>query len=146
MSICVKPLVLGACACVLFASCGGPKGPPRKDTYPLKGVVYVDGKPAADCGVFCVKVSDVDATTPPSSGRTKEDGSFEISTYQKSDGIPEGDYVLTFEWKKFNAISMNYGGPDKLGGRYSNPKKSEKQFKVEKGKQTDLGKIELKTK
>ncbi len=137
-------LVLGVC--LVSGSCGGPKGPPRKETFPLKGQVTVDGQPAAGVAVFCVDAKGADANTPPSSAVTKDDGSFEISTYQKSDGLPEGEYILTFKWQQFNAISMSYGGPDKLKDLYSDPSKSSFRVKVEKGKPTPPQKIELKTK
>jgi hypothetical protein len=49
-------------------------------------------------------------------------------------------------WGELNLFSMQYGGPDKLKGRYNDPKKSQIRCKVEKGKPADLGRIELSTK
>lgn len=137
-------LGLGLCLCLVVAGCGR-KGPPRKETFPVKGTLLIDGKPVGNVAVRCVSVQKLDATTPPSSTFTRDDGTFEISTYEKSDGVPEGEYVLTFQWGEHNLITRAYVG-DKLGGRYADAKKSTIRFKVEKGKPVDLGKVELTTK
>ena len=70
----------------------------------------------------------------------------EIATYEASDGVPEGEYVLTFMWGKINLISGGYGGPDKLNGRYTDPETSEVKVTVKAGEATELGTIELTTK
>jgi hypothetical protein len=77
---------------------------------------------------------------------TGPDGKFAISTYQSADGVPAGEYLLTFVWGRFDMISKSYGGPDKLNGRYADHQKSEHRVQVESGKPTDLGRIELTTK
>ncbi len=146
MSQSVRWMLFCLLVCLMSGSCGGPQGPPRKETFPLRGQVFVDGQPAAGVIVSCVDAKGADTSSPPSSAVTKDDGSFEISTYQKSDGLPEGEYVLTFKWQKFNAISMSYVGPDQLKDRYSDPSKSTFRVKVEKGKPTPPQKIELSTK
>ena len=146
MSTSVKHGLVVACVSVLLCSCG-PKGPPRKETFPVTGIVYVDGQPAADLAIDCISLGEVDKTTPShSQATTDKDGKFAFDTYQKSDGVPAGEYVLTFLWGKLNLMTMSYGGPDKLKGRYSDPKKSEHKFTVEKGKQTPPLEIKLTTK
>jgi hypothetical protein len=89
----------------------------------------------------------MDAAMPTvSSAFTGQDGGFSISTYESGDGVPAGDYVLTFMWGQKEAFSGGYGGPDKLSNRYTDPKKSPVRFTVEAGKPTDLGRIDLTTK
>lgn len=132
--------------CLFLCSCG-PEGQPRKETYPVKGEVYVDGQPADQLAVRCIDVNGIDKESPTlSSAFTDENGKFEIATYESADGVPEGEYVLTFEWGKWDLISRSYGGPDKLNNRYKDPKESQNRFKVETGKPTDLGRIELTSK
>jgi hypothetical protein len=120
----------------------------NKPTYPVVGRVLVDGQPA---DYLAVNVEPADGKLDPehptvSSAFTDADGRFSLSTYVQGDGVPEGDYVLTFMWGQLNLISMNYGGPDKLKGRYQSPKDSKVRFTVSKSKQTlDLGDIELST-
>jgi len=136
-------LLIGCCS--LLCSCGK-EGPPRKETFPVSGEVLVDGQPAGLMAVRCVNVNGIDNAAPTTSAAfTDEKGKFKIATYQAADGVPEGEYLLTFEWGKWN-LDGSYGGPDRLKGRYKDPTRSRVRFKVEKGKPTDLGKIELTTK
>ncbi|MFV1966544.1 MAG: hypothetical protein ACC628_14055 [Pirellulaceae bacterium] len=134
-----------AAFCLLLCSCGE-EGPPRKETYPVTGEVYVDGKPVVQLAVRCINVTGIDKADPTfSSAFTDEEGKFEISTYEQSDGVPEGEYILTFEWGQWG-LSGSYGGPDKLKNRYKDPKKSAFHVTVESGKPADVGRIDLSTK
>jgi hypothetical protein len=122
-------------------------GPPRKQTFPVKGQLVVDGQPPqSSIQIQCHNVAGMDTAMPTiSQAIAHPDGGFEIATYQQGDGVPPGDYVLTFNWQAFNAISMSYGGPDKFNGRYNDPKSSTVKFTV-KDRPVDLGTIELSTK
>ena len=147
MSTSVRPLLVALGCCVFFSACSPAKGPPQKQTFPVKGEVSVDGKPEGALAVYCNNVAGMDAKMPTvSQSVTKDDGKFEISTYGQSDGVPEGEYTLTFMWGKLDLLHGGYGGPDKLKGRYKDPKASKWQFKVEKGKPVAPLKIELTTK
>ena len=146
MSAFIKRMVCVAAVCLLSCSCGD-KIPDRKPTFPVTGEVYVDGQPAAQLQVTCHDVKGIDTADPTvSAALTDQDGKFAVSTYQSGDGVPEGEYVLTFVWGKFDLISKSYGGADRLKGRYSDPQKSAWRFRVEAGKPIDLGCIELSTK
>ena len=141
-----KRTAVAAICCLLLCSCGK-REPYRKDTYPVTGEVYVDAQPAAELQVYCHSVAGIDAMDPTvSSALTDKTGKFEISTYESADGVPEGEYVLTFTWKEYSPITGGYDGKDKLDGRYSNPKQSRFRFKVEKQKRTELERIHLSTK
>lgn len=136
---------------VFLVGCSGGEtlDPPfRKETAAVTGVITVDGEPPSGPVVIkCYPVAGIDKEHPSSSSsRTGDLGAFEISTYEKGDGIPEGDYVLTFTWQKFNTFSMNFSGPDKLNGRYKDPRKSEIKVSVKGAEPIDLGTIELTTK
>ena len=122
--------------------------PSRKETVPVTGQVFIDGQPApAPINVMCHDVKGIDKEQPTvSQAMTDNQGRFEISTYETGDGIPPGEYVLTFEWGEISLVSMQYGGPDKLKGRYSDPQKSPFRFRVESDKPLDLGRLELVTK
>jgi hypothetical protein len=130
---------------LVFCGCSKPQGN-RKATFPVTGSVSVDGNPVEGLAVVCINVAGIDKEHPTESQCfTKEDGSFEIGTYESSDGVPEGEYVLTFRWGEWNRLSHSYEG-DKLDGRYANPKKPVVTFTVEAGKPTELDEIELTTK
>lgn len=133
---------------VTSASCRKKDESNRKPTYPVKGRLLIDGKPPGEpVAVKCHPVKGIDTTNPTvSSGFTNNDGTFQLSTYKTGDGIPEGDYILTFVWGKRNVFTMQYGGPDKLKGRYSDPKKSNFKVTVTAGEPTDLGDLQLTTK
>lgn len=136
------PVLLAALLC-----CSCAEDTNRKETFPVTGEVYVDGEPAANLAVRCTDVNGLDQEQPTvSSAFTNEEGKFEISTYESGDGVPEGDYILTFEWGNWNMVSGSYGGPDKLKGKYKDPDASEQKFTVVKGQPTDLGRIDLTTK
>ncbi len=132
---------------VLIMGCGGSDAN-RKATFPVKGKVTVDGKaPGSGIQIECHPVAGLDAQNPTVS-RTECDaeGNFSVSTYTAGDGVPSGDYILTFVWQDFNIMSRNYGGPDKLKGRYADAAKSTVKVTVKSEGETDLGEIALVTK
>ena len=132
---------------LLLVSTGCDSRPGRKQTYPISGVVYVDGSPAANLAVRAHPTAGIDQKDPTvSSAFTDQDGKFTFSTFETGDGIPEGEYKLTFEWGEMNMLSMQYGGPDKLNSRYKDPETSKSVVKVGPDYPEDLGKIELTTK
>ena len=125
----------------------GVQGPTMKETYPVTGQVFVDGSPVENLAVTCHLVGEIDKLNPSNSATfTGTDGKFAISTYNQGDGVPVGEYLLTFMWGELNVFSASYGGPDKLNDRYSDVGESKFKVHVEKGKPTNLGKIELTTK
>jgi hypothetical protein len=141
-------VALAALICLSLPSCSSKvEIPNRKETFPVSGTLLVDGNPAEDVQVTCHDVNGIDKQNPTTSAtNTDSDGTFTISTYMAGDGVPPGEYVLTFFWGQTNVFSKEYVGPDKLNDRYRDPKKSEIKFEVERGQPTDLGTIELTTK
>ena len=136
-------------AAILLAIAVGcsPQGPPRTPTYPVTGQVFVDGQPAADLAVFFTNTNGVDKKEPTySTANTDADGKFKVSTYETGDGIPEGTYSVTFMWGQMNLMTMSYGGPDKLDGRYNDPATSQFKVTVKRGERAEMGKLSLSTK
>lgn len=131
--------------CVLLSSCGEETDPNRKPTFPVTGKVTVDGAaPSSPVKVECHNINGMDKEKPTfSRSMTEDGGAFSLSTYVTGDGVPEGEYVLTFEWVEWNAFSNSYGGHDKLNGRYKDPKTSKVQLKVDGSGSVDLGTIAL---
>ena len=141
--------LLVAAVAIPCMSCSKDEEPFRKPTFPVIGRVTVDGAvPSSSVQVQCHRTGALDAEHPTfSQTETKEDGTFEISTYESGDGVPAGDYVLTFAWQEFNLFDRSYSGPDKLNNRYSDPKTSQFKVTVKEGDApTDLGEIKLTTK
>lgn len=131
------------------AACSRTDPPHRKATCPVVGQVTVDGAPPdGPLQVTCHNLNGLDAEHPTiSASVTGEGGRFELSTYESGDGVPAGEYALTFEFRQLNLVNMSYGGPDKLQGRYGDPQKSEVKFTVSETDNTpiDLGTIALTT-
>lgn len=129
-------------------SCSSPEESFTKKTYPVKGKIMVDGKePGSPIQITCHNTGEIDTAHPTASGSISDnDGTFELATYTSGDGIPPGDYTLTFVWKKFDLMSRGYSGPDKLKKRYDKPEKSKIKFSVAEGEPNDLGVIDLTTK
>ena len=148
MNIHLIPLL--AVSSILILSCSsGVEEPFTKTTVPVIGKVTVDGQePGGSIQIKCFNKGETDQEHPTvSGGFTKKDGSFELSTYTTGDGLPVGDYTLTFVWKKLDLMTRSYGGPDKLKKRYDDPKKSKIEVSVKESEAPiDMGVIELKTK
>ena len=127
--------------------CGGDE-PYRKVTSPVKGQVTVDGEaPGSGIQIQCHPAAGPDAEHPTaSSTETDAEGVFAISTYTSGDGIPAGDYALTFTWQEYNVISRSYGGKDKLNGRYNDPATTTIKISVKDGEENDMGTVALTTK
>ncbi len=115
------------------AGCETPQGPERLATVPVRGVVTVNGLPAPKLTVSFRAVeapsgeTAIYAANP--SALTDADGTFALSTYQEGDGVAPGTYAVTLEWLTYDALRNSYGKPDRLKGRYADPKTTE--FKVE---------------
>ena len=136
--------------CVVFsvcflAGCGksAPLIPDREATSPVSGVLHVDGSPAAGVEVAFhpqdanAKIKYQITTT------TDKDGKFSATTYESGDGLPAGEYKVTFTWMEGLTTQK-----DRLKGKFKNAKKSQHSVLVEgtEGEKVDMGTIELKTK
>lgn len=112
------------------------------DTYPVKGVILVDGKPAKDVKITFHPVQDMGDKPVIPSGSTNEQGEFQLSTFVTDDGAPAGEYDVTIVWPvRFNPISRLWEG-DQLKGHYDKPDKAKMRITIEK-KPQELSTIEL---
>ena len=136
-------------AVVAFAFCQGcsekmPDGP-RVPTFPVVGQILVDGKPPEYLAVSLEPQFEKPAIIPGSGAFTEKDGTFAIKTFESGDGAPPGKYKVTFMWGTINLLNGQYGGPDKLKGKYRKAAESKHEVTVSDQK-IDLGTIELSTK
>ena len=126
---------LVAAALLTLPACGGSD---FHKVYPVTGKILVNGQPAGDCLIYLNRTFDDDhprRVTPYA--LTNENGEFQITSYITNDGAPEGEYVVTIEWRDRVGMSQALDGPDQLGGAYAKADKTKalKGFVVQVGKQ-----------
>jgi hypothetical protein len=154
--IVVLALAIGVC---LPAGCARRKGPKREPTFPVSGVIKIDGTPTPMVRVFMFPEDKLPEWFEPLRGAphfatTDNDGKFKISTYESGDGAPAGKYVVCFYWEG-NPKVLPFSNPDeppvdptaaKFNKKYGQPHQSQIKVTVEKGKATDMGTLDLTTK
>lgn len=131
-----------------LSGCGSsePQGGPRVKTSAVTGIVHVDGQPASYLRVVANPAGDNGAVPITPAALTTPDGKFELSTYESGDGLPAGEYKLTFQWGEISLLNGQYSG-DKFKGKYAKPEASTVTVKVADGDPpVDLGVIELTSK
>jgi hypothetical protein len=85
--------------------------------YPVRGKVLVDGRPAER--VVVTLYPSGGAGGRRSMATTEADGSFQVTTSARYDGVPPGEYAVTLVWPEYTADGDP--GPDRLKGRYAAP-------------------------
>jgi len=122
MDVVVKRIILSltgllALGCV---SCGG------NNLYPVSGKVTCNGNPAAGAAVFFHRQGGDPMNDHLVMAIVQEDGSFELVCGSLGEGAPPGDYDVLIEWKQVSkpqGKGLPQHAPDKLGGRYADPKR-----------------------
>ncbi len=122
------------------------KGINVKTTFPAKGKVLIDGKTPSELEIPPVQikahpVGNATKDQPPGRAGTNPDGSFEMVTYKKGDGLPAGEYKLTFKSTKVNLMSPGMAAADHLGAQYIDPESS--SFTVTVSETGDIQGLEL---
>ena len=116
--------VVTAIAVVALASCGD--GRNLHKVYPVKGKILVNGQPASECQIYLNRTFDDDhpfRVTPQ--GLTDTNGEFQITSYHPGDGSPEGEYIVTIEWRERSGLmKSDFDGPDQLNGAYAQVEKT----------------------
>ena len=147
--VCLAGIVLASC------SANPLPGGVRVKTYPVTGIVHVDGEPVEGVGIRFYPQDDSACIKHAVSAGTDDGGRFFVGTYAAGDGLPEGIYKLTFELRE---EEEQVGTPtttlarfgqrpimDRFKGAYADPGKSKYEVTIEKGESGDLGVIELLT-
>ncbi len=115
---------------VLFSACTKSD---RKPVYPVHGRIFdKNNRPAVDALVVFHPLNKSDLKPVKPLGRVDKNGEFALTTYENSDGGPEGEYVITIEWRRpsANPFGAKKEGEDLLLGRLSNPKTSKLRFTI----------------
>lgn len=136
-------LMLLAGAVGLIVGCGKAKQPWEK-VYPAKGTVSFKGKPLAGAMITLVpQDSDVPTSVRPSA-TSKDDGSFELGTYSKTDGAPVGEYkALVLHFPVSGSKDNPSPGRNSLPAKYARAETTDLVIEVSQG-DSDLPPLELK--
>jgi hypothetical protein len=111
---------------------------PGQRFHPVRGQVWCDDQPAAGALVVFHPANDPDPQAIRPSAYVLADGSFTLQSFDRQgrasrDGAPAGEYRVTVSWFPPNAGRYTNVIPDKLQGRYSNPKTSGLRADVKEG-------------
>lgn len=113
-----------ALAVLAIAGCADGRSFPK--AFPVKGTVLVNGQPASDVLVVLNRISPDKLSVPATPQATTDSkGEFLITSYNAEDGAPEGEYVVTIEWRERSGpMKTEFDGPDRLGGAYAKMEKT----------------------
>jgi hypothetical protein len=127
-----------AALALLLASCTDN----RLRLYPVKGTVRVNGQPAKDVQVIFFHTEGFDERTVVPTAWTQEDGSFVLTTFKSGDGAPAGDYEVKLLWPQYRR-PRGGDGPDRLQGRFADPKRSQLRAHIEAQNDNELPPFEI---
>jgi hypothetical protein len=118
----VKDVVccLTAVLALTCASCGN-----KGNIYPVSGKVTYKGSPASGATVFFYRRGGDSLNEHLIMGMVQEDGTFQLVCGSLGKGAPPGEYDVVVQWKRVSGQRKGrpQHGPDKLGGRYADPKR-----------------------
>lgn len=123
----------------------------RVAVVPVSGNLTVDGSPQADIIVRCVPDGAFEPANLAMSlgGRTDGEGNFTLGTYEIADGVPPGEYRLTFLWPPVALKKQSRAEEEKhdlLKGKYLDPQQSPVKLSVIDGLPIVLETVDLTTK
>ena len=129
---------------LITIGCGGERKPPNpKPVIPVSGVILVDGKPVEGIQIKFHAVTPDPENATLSMAKTDDEGAFVAWTYRADDGVPPGEYTLTFD-DQSQAKPHLRSNPDLFRGKYSDPKTSKFKLTVSEDEgPVDMGVIEL---
>ena len=105
-------------------------GGKRQETVAVSGKVTVGGVPTGNIVIY--GYTQASGLKPAAETHTKADGTYCWNTYTDCDGVPPGEYKLTFAHIP-NERKGKKQGEDLLKGQYKDPAKSEFSLVVTSG-------------
>src|SRR5262249_19416603 len=117
---------------LLLPACQQKKRYEAVPLYPVRGKVLFKGQPAARAEVRFHPVTPSEKGNLYPAAKVETDGSFALTTYENKDGAPPGEYTVTIRWDE-PSTKDEATPPDRLKGRYSDPKKSPWRIQVREG-------------
>lgn len=118
-------LLLGAAVCGACLGCGEDW---QAQTYPAHGRIAINGEPPVGAVVELHSTGEQpDVRNSRPWAVVQEDGSYILSTYERDDGAPPGEYAVTIRWPPdVSQPSL----ADRLGGAYSKAERSKWSVRI----------------
>lgn len=113
-----------------MVGCGGPK-PDTPGLVKTSGRVVAGNKPAAGAVLVFHPVGRAGGQLPPRA-RAGPDGRFAVTAADGGDGLPEGEYVVTVEWRVASGENGD-DGKNLAADRYTRPTTSPLKASVRSG-------------
>lgn len=128
-----------AALALVCSSCGD-----ANKLYPVSGKVTYKGAPAVGATVFLQRQGADPLNEQTIMGIVQENGSFTLVCGPQGQGAPPGEYAVLIEWKRHanRAKGLAQKAPDRLKGRYADPKRPRLRAVVKPGA-NDLPPFEL---
>lgn len=129
----LTPTVLAGLALLTLAGCGKPKRPGELPVFPVSGRVTHNGEPMPFATVTFYPAGQPFATALKSRAVADKEGYYRLTTYEKDDGVPQGDYavVLYVPLKEPEPYELEAPNPpDRLKHAYIDPAKSKLRYTV----------------
>jgi hypothetical protein len=126
-------LCLFVAGLVVFVGCGPAKRPNELPVYPVKGRITHNGEPMPFAVVTFYPARQPFAQALKSRATADKDGYYQLTTYEKNDGVPEGEYavILYVPLKEPDPFELEAPNPpDRLKHVYLDPAKSKLRFTV----------------
>jgi hypothetical protein len=123
------PLSVFTLALAASIGCGKSDGP-RVTTHPASGKISINGEAPVGATISFHSPQAADPKSAPKA-IVEKDGTFKVTTYQKSDGAPPGDYTATVAWYKITPEGVR--GDDVVPKQYSNSATSPIKVSIKPG-------------
>jgi len=113
----LRPLAFALAAALRLAGCGSTDAA-RANLVPTTGHVSLNGKPASGAILVFHPADNAKANLPPRA-RVGSDGRFTVQTSEVADGLPEGDYTVTIDWRTGGDEETATGGSSLIASKYA---------------------------
>lgn len=114
----------------------------RVPVYSVTGQLFVRGQPAVSARIELQSLDDIGLNRLRPHANVQPDGTFSLTTYSTEDGAPSGNYALTVAWPAPPKHRFDPAGPDRLKGRYADPRRPLRTVVVAP-EPLDLGRIDI---
>ncbi|MDY3561075.1 hypothetical protein R5W23_002334 [Gemmata sp. JC673] len=111
--------------------CGGPKAADAPGPVRTHGRAVSGGKPAAGAVLVFHAVGGTGGGLPPRA-RAGPDGRFAVTSADGGDGMPEGEYAVTVEWRSGSGENGD-DGRSLVSERYTRPATTPLKVTVRRG-------------